>query len=69
MPNGPWHPPAGQPFGGPGCIGNVTALPPEGGGLRLWAIRLPADIYVLGKQMPTITATGYNAAGLAVALS
>src|SRR5260370_25815882 len=26
MPNGPWQPPAGQPFGGPGCIGNMANL-------------------------------------------
>lgn len=38
-----------------------------GSGLRLWAIRLPADVYVQGQQMPTITATGYDTAGQVVA--
>jgi hypothetical protein len=35
-------------------------------GLRLWAIRLPANVYVHGQQMPTITATGYDTAGQVV---
>jgi hypothetical protein len=43
----------------------VAAWP--GSGLRLWAIRLPADVYIQGQQIPTITATGYDTAGQVVA--
>jgi len=38
-----------------------------GSGVRLWAIRLPADVYIPGQQMRTITATGYDTADQVVA--
>jgi hypothetical protein len=34
-----------------------------GSGLRLWAVRLPAGVEYVGRRVPAITATGYNAAG------
>ena len=54
-------------LGGGGQVSAPTFAAWPGSGLRLWAIRLPAPVEYDSNGFPVLTATGYDAAGQAVA--